>query len=78
MLPSEVGCALHRYCYGSASACGPIRMGEARGAHFTIVSDSGQKSAQAISLQFEQMRLAVQAIWPWANVDLNRPVWSSP
>jgi len=47
---------------------------EARSAHFIVASDDGDKTARTILWQFEQIRAAMQNFWPWAQVDLDRPM----
>ena len=46
---------------------------EVKSPHFTAISDSGDRSARAVAWQFEQVREAFRLLWPWANVDLDRP-----
>lgn len=47
---------------------------EVKSPHFTVVSNAGDKSARNVAWQFEQIRAAIQAGWPWARVQLDRPV----
>jgi tetratricopeptide (TPR) repeat protein len=42
--------------------------------HFTVVSNAGDKRAREVAWQFEQIRAAMKAIWPWVKGDLDRPV----
>jgi hypothetical protein len=42
--------------------------------HFTVVSNAGDKRAREVAWQFEQIRAAMLAIWPWMRGDLDRPV----
>ena len=43
-------------------------------AHFTVVADTNIQTARDIAWQFEQVRFAIQKLWPWAQTDLDRPV----
>ena len=42
--------------------------------HFTVVSNAGDGRSREIAWQFEQVRAAILAGWPWARVTLDRPV----
>jgi hypothetical protein len=42
--------------------------------HFSVVSNAGEKRAREVAWQFEQIRAAITAIWPWVKGDLDRPV----
>jgi hypothetical protein len=42
--------------------------------NFTVVSNAGDKRAREVAWQFEQIRAAMKAIWPWVKGDLDRPV----
>jgi tetratricopeptide (TPR) repeat protein len=46
---------------------------EVRSPNFIVVSDAGEGRARDIAWQFEQIRSAVRAGWPWARADLDRP-----
>lgn len=47
---------------------------EVKSAHFTITSNASEGSAKTIAWQLEQIRSAISTLWPWAKVDLNRPL----
>ena len=47
---------------------------EVKSPHFTVVSNGSDKTARNVAWQFEQIRAAIQAGWPWARVQLDRPV----
>jgi hypothetical protein len=47
---------------------------EVKSPHFTVVSNASDKTARNVAWQFEQIRAAIQAGWPWARVQLDRPV----
>jgi hypothetical protein len=47
---------------------------EVRSAHFVVTSNAGQGSASTLAWQLEQIRSAIAALWPWARVDLNKPL----
>jgi hypothetical protein len=42
--------------------------------HFGVVSNAGEKRSREVAWQFEQIRAAMIAIWPWMKGDLDRPV----
>lgn len=42
--------------------------------NFTVVSNSGERSARGVAWQFEQVRAVLQRLWPWARLDTGRPV----
>jgi tetratricopeptide (TPR) repeat protein len=47
---------------------------EVKSAHFVVTSNAGQGSAGTLAWQLEQIRSAIAALWPWAKVDLNKPL----
>jgi TonB family protein len=48
---------------------------EAKSAHFTVMSDTGEKTARKVAWQFEQVRAAIQSIYPWARqAEMNKPI----
>ena len=47
---------------------------EVKSPHFTVVTNASDRSARSLAWQFEQIRSAIQAGWPWARVQLDRPV----
>lgn len=47
---------------------------EVRSPHFTVLSDASEGRARNVAWQFEQIRGAIQSGWPWARVELSRPV----
>jgi tetratricopeptide (TPR) repeat protein len=47
---------------------------EVRSAHFVVTSNAGQGSATTLAWQLEQIRSAIATLWPWARVDLNKPL----
>jgi len=47
---------------------------EVKSAHFTITSNAGKGPTSTLAWQLEQMRSEVAVLWPWAQVDLNRPL----
>ncbi len=46
----------------------------ASGPHFAVLSDINEKTARDWVLQLEALRLAVGTVFPWAHVDLDKPV----
>ena len=47
---------------------------ELKSPHFTVVSNAGEGRSREIAWQFEQVRAAIVAGWPWARTELDRPV----
>jgi len=47
---------------------------EVRSPHFTVLSNAGAGTARNIAWQFEQFRSAIETGWPWARVQLDRPL----
>lgn len=42
--------------------------------NFTVLSNGSERSTKAIAQQLERVRLAINSTWPWARVQLDRPV----
>ena len=47
---------------------------EVKSANFVVTSNSGQGAARKLAWQLEQVRSAIATVYPWAKVDLNRPL----
>jgi hypothetical protein len=47
---------------------------EVKSAHFTITSDAGKGPTSTLAWQLEQMRSEIAVLWPWAKLDLNKPL----
>jgi tetratricopeptide (TPR) repeat protein len=47
---------------------------EVRSDHFIVIADVGERKARNVAWQFEQVRSAIRQGFPWAQVDLNRPM----
>src|SRR5262245_41481940 len=47
---------------------------ELKSAHFTITSNAGKGPTSTLAWQLEQMRSEVAILWPWARLDLNKPL----
>ncbi len=47
---------------------------EVRSEHFVVIADVGERKARNVAWQFEQVRSAIHQGFPWAQVDLNRPM----
>ena len=47
---------------------------EVKSANFTVVASTNPGMARTLVWQLEQVRSAVKAVWPWAKVDLDRPL----
>jgi hypothetical protein len=46
---------------------------EVRSAHFTVLSSASEGATRTLAWQFEQIRSAIAALWPWARVDTSTP-----
>ena len=58
---------------GAAHAAPPQWL-QVRSAHFTLVSDAGEKQARHVLAQLERMRWVFQTLYPKANVDPAEPI----
>jgi hypothetical protein len=47
---------------------------EVKSAHFVVVSNAGERSTRTLVWQLEQVRAVMARLWPWARVDLNKPL----
>ena len=47
---------------------------EVKSAHFVLTSNAGEGATRTLAWQLEQIRSAIAALWPWAKVDLNKPL----
>lgn len=47
---------------------------EVKSAHFTITSNAGKGATSTLAWQLEQVRSEIAVLFPWAKVDLNRPL----
>jgi hypothetical protein len=47
---------------------------EMKSAHFTVISNAGDRSTRTLVWQLEQVRSAMVTLWAWARVDLNKPL----
>jgi tetratricopeptide (TPR) repeat protein len=47
---------------------------ETKSAHFTAWSSAGDRQTRELLWQFEQIRFAVATLWPWAQLDLAKPM----
>jgi hypothetical protein len=47
---------------------------EVRSPHFVVISDAEAKAARRVAWQFEQIHALVPRLWPWARVNLSRPI----
>ena len=74
---------LHRRCAAIACALAVLTTSpaiaadqwiEVKSPHFTITSNAGKGATSTLAWQLEQVRSEVAVLWPWAQVDLNRPL----
>ena len=47
---------------------------EVKSAHFVLTSNAGEGPTRTLAWQLEQIRSAIATLWPWAKVDLNKPL----
>jgi TonB family protein len=47
---------------------------EMRSAHFQVISNASEGNTRTLTWQLEQIRNVIAALWPWARVDLSRPL----
>jgi TPR repeat protein len=47
---------------------------EVKSPGFTVICDGSEKDARQVAWQFEQIRALFKRIWPWAQLDMPRPV----
>jgi tetratricopeptide (TPR) repeat protein len=59
---------------GTDTAWGADTWVQVTSPNFTVVSNASDKRAREVAWQFEQIRAAMLAIWPWMKGDLDRPV----
>ena len=47
---------------------------EVRSPHFVVVSNDSEGATRTVNWQLEQIRSAIGMLWPWAKLDLNKPL----
>lgn len=47
---------------------------EVKSSHFIVITNGNERGARNLAWQFEQIRSAIEIGWPWARVQLDRPV----
>jgi TPR repeat protein len=47
---------------------------EVKSPHFTVVTNGTEGDGREVAWQFEQMRTALQKLWPWAKLSTDKPV----
>src|SRR5690349_2662702 len=47
---------------------------EMKSAHFTVTSNAGKGPTGTLAWQLEQMHSEIAVLWPWAKLDLNKPL----
>src|SRR5262249_45318053 len=57
----------------ASAAAAPPQWLEVKSAHFTLITDAGEKSGRRTAWQFEQIRSALLQLWPWAKIDTAQP-----
>ena len=46
---------------------------EVKSAHFTVISNAGDRAGRHTAWQFEQIRSGLARLWPWAKIEGGRP-----
>jgi tetratricopeptide (TPR) repeat protein len=59
---------------GAARANAADQWIEVKSAHFTLTSSASEGATKTLAWQLEQIRSAISVLWPWAKVDLNKPL----
>jgi tetratricopeptide (TPR) repeat protein len=57
-----------------AGALAADRWIEVKSANVTVVASTGAGMARTLAWQIEQVRSAIKTVWPWAKVNLERPL----
>lgn len=65
---------LFAVCLCRTAAAAPEQWLEIRSAHFTVLTDAGEKDGRHIADQFERMRWLFQSLFPRANIDPAGPI----
>lgn len=47
---------------------------EVKSPHFTVATNGSEAEGREVAWQFEQMRAALQKLWPWAKLTTDKPV----
>ncbi len=47
---------------------------EMRSAHFQVISNASEGYTRTLTWQLEQIRNVIATLWPWARVDLSKPL----
>jgi hypothetical protein len=47
---------------------------ELKSPHFVLTSNASEGTTRKLAWQLEQIRSAIGALWPWAKLDLNKPL----
>lgn len=57
-----------------AKAVAPEKWFEIKSPHFTVWSNADDRNTRKLVWQLEQIRSALTELWPWAKVDLPKPL----
>jgi tetratricopeptide (TPR) repeat protein len=58
----------------AASMTAAENWSEIKSPHFTVWTDSDDRNTRALIWQLEQIRSALATLWPWARVELTKPL----
>lgn len=47
---------------------------EVKSPNFTVVTNADEKKARKVAWQFEQIRAVMAKVWPWAQLEMSRPI----
>ena len=74
MFPRSFYLGLLAVCLCRAAYAGPDQWVEVRSAHFTVITDAGEKQGRHLADQFELMRWVFQTLYPKASGDPAEPI----
>ncbi len=69
MVPRALRLAACAMAVAASAAAAPPPWLEVKSAHFTVITDAGEKAGRKTAWQFEQIRSALLQLWPWAKID---------
>jgi len=69
----KLGSTLCALLAAASAGAAPPPWLEVKSAHFTVVTNSGEKAGRRTAWQFEQIHSALVHLWPWARIDSGRP-----
>lgn len=74
MVRSARLCLLCVFLAAPRVAAAADQWSELKTPHFTVISDASDGNTRSLAWQLEQVRSTMATLWPWARVDLNKPL----